>query len=230
MSIKGQPFHGRGITQVARDMRGRVVVSPATRFKNQSLRSLSDTLVFLAPHLLYEEGLTIDPAQEFVNASGQDLPVIYWDTDYQLFKGLTRPKANYPGRIYAVLKEDFPGVLQASRALVAFNPITKISCRLDYIKLTMVDPNLPKTGQIAIDQTQIDVYAWTVCYANRMVSWAPDRRAHGVTLSWQKVALPFSSVGLGRFAEAIHDEQKEVLEAIETTKLDDDAAGDEQNA
>jgi hypothetical protein len=228
MGISGQIFHDKGIAKVDRDVRGRVIVSPATKFKSQPLRSLSDILVFIVPHLLVEENLTVDPAQEYANNSGQDLPVIFWDTDYSLFKGLTNPRANYPGRIYAVLKEDFPGILAASQAVVAFNPETRVSCRLDFVKMSIVDPNLPKVGQVDISQAEIDIYAWTVCYANRMVSWAPDRRAHGVNLSWQKVLLPFSSTGLGRFVEMLHDDQKEILEAIETTELVDNTAGNDK--
>lgn len=228
MGIKGRIFEPKGITRKSIDYRGKVVVSPAKIHARQPLKPLAETLTFILPHILYDYDLGVDPVREYAHAGSQDIPVMYWDADYPLVVGLRKESvAGHANRIYGVLNEDAVGILKAATAVIAINPQTGKSVRLEYTKLRIVDPFLPRTGSLTLDDVTIEVVAWILQWSDRLTTMLPHQQLHGIATKLIVSSSPLSSPGLSQIAKVITDgdtkTEEAITKALDTTVLDNHA-------
>lgn len=235
MGIKGQFFEPSGIAQKAIDYRGKVVMSPARLHAGRPLKPLTGSLAFILPHILYDQGLHIDPVREYAHAGRRDIPVIYWDLDYPLITGLKTDKVRrYANRIYGVLKEDLPGILHAATAVVAINPQLGRSVRLDHARMHIVDPYLPKTGSLSLQDVTMEVLVWTIQWADRLVTLSPANLLHGMATRLRVDSSPLVNQGLNEIAKVILDGSREQTEkltqALDTTVLDNNTSGTDHSS
>lgn len=234
MRIKGTRFINSGVYQEALERKGQVVISPAEKYAEIPLTQMQrGGLSFVLPHLIYENGLSLDPVSTYADSVGAQIPVLYWDAPYGLIAGLKLPHVNRLNpRLYAMPTDDLQRVLASIPATVMFNPQTSRGCRLGYDRLSLLDFNRKAVGTQTPEDVTVDVYYWTVEFTDYTSTLRHDVMEQAVPKSFKvSQRLANEKRALDTLTTIFEKgKENELVEAINSTALDDKAGDVMQKA
>jgi hypothetical protein len=219
MGIKGTRVINPGVTRQDFELKGKLVLEPAKKLARVPLSLLEKQhgFAFVLPHLLYDEGIHIDPVSVFLSQNRVELPCLYWDADYPLVTGLRRDNVKAMcTRIYALHFQDMLEILNCAQSNVFFNPITKAVSRLVYTKKQLLDFNAVKLT--SPKSLAISVTTWNVQYPSNLVELIANESAHGITKSLKVLRKNTNATNLNSILKVFEDGEKDATQLV--SKID----------